>query len=94
MEVAVNRSAEMLPYELRRFEIELEPADEIDVERVETGEQRLESEPMPARDASAQHFTAALVALVIEYDAVVGIWHLDRRRSGSYVIQMRDEITR
>src|SRR6186997_3437963 len=94
MEVAVDRTAKVLANQLCGLEIELEAADQIDVESVEIGEQRLESEPAPLRHTAAQSLAASLIALIVECDAIVGMRDLDGRRSRRDVLQMRDEISR
>src|SRR2546423_5029784 len=94
MNVAVDRTAEMLSNQLRRLQVELEPADQIDVECVEIGEQRLEAEPAPTRHASTELFAAPLVALVVHDDSVVGMRHFDRSCSRSSSLEGSDKLAR
>ena len=91
MEIAVNRPAKVLSNQLRRLEVELEATDQIDVKRVEIGEQRFEPEPMPLRNAPAEHLATPLVALVMQHDAIVGVGDFDWRCSRRDAIQMRYE---
>src|SRR5256885_9952922 len=92
MEIAVDRAAEVLAYELRNFEVELEPTDQIDVQRIESDEQWLEAEPVPPGNAAAQELTPSLVALVVKTDAIVRVGHLDRGHSRRQAIESRHEI--
>ena len=80
MQIAVDRAAIVLPDQLRRLELELEAADQVDVQRIEIAEQRLESEPVPRRHAAGQSLAASLVAVVAQLDAIVRVRHRDRRR--------------
>src|SRR3990170_7293913 len=94
MKVAVDRTAEMLPHELRGLEIELEAADQIDVQRVQIREQRLETEPAPPRNAAGQPLASALSALVVERDTIVGVRDFDRRGARRRAVQLRYELAR
>src|SRR3954470_2603227 len=94
MQIAVDRTAEMLAYQLGRLEIELEATDQVDVESVEIIEQRFESEPCPLRDAAAQSLAAPFVTEVVQSDAIVWLRYLDRRRVGCRAIQSRHELAR
>src|SRR2546423_6794563 len=94
MEIAVDRAAEVLANELPNFEVDLDPTDQIDVQRVESDEQRLQAEPVPAGNAAAQELTPSLVALVVKTDAIVRVGHLDRRHSRRQAIEARHEIPR
>src|SRR2546423_1342565 len=84
----------MLSDELCGLEIELEAADEIDVQSVEIGEQGLEAEPVPLRDATSELLAPALITLVIEYDTIIRMRHLYWCGIWSSSIEMGDEITR
>src|SRR6476469_6007551 len=94
MQVTVDRPAKVLAYQLRRLEVQLEAADQVDVERIEIAEQRLEPEPAPLRNAARQSLAASRVAQVVEHDAVVWLGNLDRRGVWRGVIHRCDELTR
>ena len=57
MQVAVDGPMKMGADELSRLQVELESTDEVYVKRVEIGEQWLESEPAPARNAARKSLT-------------------------------------
>jgi hypothetical protein len=80
VQVGVHRTRERLADEHRRLEVELPPAQEIDVQRVEPRrfEHRLEPEPRPRRHSAAHHLAPPLVVEVAQLHAVVGIGHDDR----------------
>ena len=82
MQVAVDRAAIVLSYELCRLELELEAADHVDVQRVEIAEQRLEPEPAPRRNATGESLASTLVAVVTQLDAIVRVGHCNRCRIG------------
>src|ERR1700682_3296411 len=84
----------MLSNQLRRLQIELEPADHIYVERVEISQQRLEAEPAPTRHASAELLATALVTLVVHHHSVIGMRNFDRGRSGSSSLEASDKLPR
>ena len=88
VKIAIDRTAKVLANQLRGLEVELEPADEVDVERVEIRQQWLQSEPLPAGNASGQSLTSRFVALVIQGDAVVGIRHFDGSCSRSRSLEV------
>src|SRR3954470_11966627 len=94
MEIAVYGTTEMLTNQLRGLEIELESADQVDVQRVEICEKRLESQPVPLGNSPAEDLAASLVALVVEHDAIVRVGNLDRTSARGAAVQMRDEIPR
>src|SRR6476619_4512608 len=80
MQIAVDRTAIVLPNQLRSLELELEPADHVDVERIEIGEQWLEAEPVPRRHPTGQSLAATLVAVVAQLHTIVRIRNGNRRR--------------
>jgi hypothetical protein len=84
----------MLADQLRRLQIQLESADEIDVQRVEIRQQWLESEPAPAWDAATQVLAAALGALIMDRDSIVGMRNFDRRGAGRGALQSSYELAR
>src|SRR5258706_11672998 len=92
MQIAVDRTAEVLPDELRSFEIQLEAADQVDVEPVQIGQQRFQAQPPPGRYTPAQPFTTALVAQVVERHSIVRVRHLDRGCVGRSAIEPRHEL--
>src|ERR1700737_648844 len=67
VDVAVDRTGEILSNQLRRLEIELESADQIYVKRVEISQQRLEPEPAPTWHAAAELLPSALRPLVVPH---------------------------
>src|SRR5262245_52213816 len=71
MQIAVDRTAIVLPNQLRRVQLELEATDHVDVQRIEIGEQRLEAEPVPWRYATGQSLAATLIAVIAQLHAVV-----------------------
>src|ERR1700737_3837424 len=94
VDVAVDGTGEMLSNQLRSLEIELEPADQIYVKRVEISQQRLEAETAPTWHASAELLAPALVALVVHHHSVIGMRYFDRSRSGSGSVEASDELSR
>src|SRR5215211_3341985 len=94
MQVAVNRSLEVRANQLRGFEVELEAADQIDIESVESREQRLQSEPAPARDTSAQALAPALGALVVHRHAIVVMQDFNRGGVGRDLVELLHEAAR
>src|SRR2546423_6609107 len=94
MKIAVDGPAEMLSYELGSFEIQLEPADQVDVECVQIAEKRFQTQPAPARDAAAQPLAATLVTQVVQGDAIVLVGHFDRHRVGGSAVESGNELPR
>src|SRR6266404_5256623 len=94
MQIAVDWTTEVLPDELRSFKIELEAADQVDVERVQIGQQRFQAQPTPGRDTTAQPFTTALVGQVVERHSIVRVRHLDRGGVGRSAVEPRHELAR
>src|SRR5882672_11574663 len=92
MQIAVDRTAKVLPDELRGFKIELEAADQVDVERIQIGQQRFQAQPTPGRDTTAQAFATALVAQVVERHPIVRVRDLDRGCVGRGAIEPRHEL--
>src|SRR4030095_2425386 len=64
MQITVDRPAIVVANQLHGLELELEPTDHVDVQRINIGEQRLESEPVPWRHAGRETVGAALLAVV------------------------------
>src|SRR6266446_3566519 len=92
MQIAIDRTAEVLPDELRSFEIELEAADQVDVERVQIRQQRFQAQPTPGRDTTAQPLATALVGQVVQRYSIVRVRHLDRGGVGRSAIEPRHEL--
>jgi hypothetical protein len=67
----------MLAHELCRFEIHLEAADEVDVQRVHVAEQRGEPGPRPAWHSALQNFAAPLVIHIAKLHFVICVRPLD-----------------
>ena len=79
MQIAIDRSAEVGANELSGFQIELEAADQIDVESVQSCEQRLEAKPAPTRNSPGEPLAPAFFALVVQRDPVAVMRHFYRR---------------
>src|SRR6266550_8134443 len=94
MKIAVDGAAEMLSYELCSLEIELEPADQVDVERVQIAKKRFQTQPAPAWDAAAQPLTATFVTQVVQCDAIVLVRHFDRHGVVGNAVESGDELSR
>src|SRR6185437_3348292 len=94
MHVEVDHAVEILPDQLSGFERQLPSADQIDVQRVQSNEQRLEPEPVPAGNATGELFGSSLAALVPQRHAVVGIRHFDHRGVGRQMPQCREIVAR
>src|SRR5450759_1476381 len=92
MQIAVDRTAEVLPGQLSSLEVELEAADQIDVERVQVGQEGLQAQPAPFGDTPAQPLAAALVAQVVKRYTIVRVWHLDRRGVRGGPVEIGDEL--
>src|SRR5258706_7068881 len=58
VQIAINRSLEVCPNQLHGFQIELEATYEVDEQRVEIGEQWLETQPAPCRHAASETLTS------------------------------------
>src|SRR5687767_14016470 len=94
MHVAVDGSAEMRAYELCCLEVELEPADQIDVEGVGSREQWLQSKPATGRHTSRQPLTATFGAHILERHAIVGLRDFDQRSIAGDPIETAEKMSR
>src|SRR5688572_32607039 len=94
MQVEINRAAKVAADELQRFQVELEAADQVDVQRVQVTYQGLQADPCPRRHAAAQHLGPQLVRRVFESDPVVRVRYLDRHRVRRDASQAADELSR
>src|SRR5687768_14489005 len=82
----------MLPEELRRLEVELPTAQQVDVERIDVAKQRLEPDPAPSGHAALESLGPALGADVAKLHPVVGVRHLDQGRVRRQAAQRAQEL--
>src|SRR5437773_1384396 len=78
MQIGVHRARKTAPQQLRRFEIQLESGNEVDVQRVEIPDEWPELGPGPGRDAAGHLLAAPLCRFVPQRDAIVWFWHLEK----------------
>ena len=76
VQVHVDRAAEALPQRLRGAERELEPGDEVEVERIQIAHHRPQLAPGPPGHSTGHPFGPPLGGVVVENDAIVGGGHL------------------
>src|SRR5690606_13553430 len=79
VQVGIDRCGKRAPELLRRFEIELEPGDQVDVEGIERVNDGLQLLPRPWRDPAGESLEAPLSIVVAQLDAVV--WCVDNADS-------------
>src|SRR5262249_37669391 len=95
-QVAVDRSREILADEHRRLEVELPPAEEIDVQGVELRGLQHWSQPGPAPGwhAASHNFASSLVVEVAQLDAIVGVGDGDRPPVARDAVKPTHELSR
>ena len=94
VEVHVDRAAEALPQRLRGAERELEPGDEVEVERIQVAHHRPQLAPGPPGHSAGHPLGPPLGGVVVENDAVVGGGHLHAAAARRDVPQPAEELAR